>query len=89
MESNNSKFCLKMINKKSLLVAIKKIKKKKSSGSDGLSQEQLVMGAQTLADPLVTIINESVKTGQFPTKWKEAQITTVLKKVSSENVSNC
>ena len=45
------------------LTALKKIKKKKSSGGDGLSQEQMVMGAKSLVTPLTNIINQSIKSG--------------------------
>ena len=45
------------------LTALKKIKKKKSSGGDGLSQEQMVIGAKSLVTPLTNIINQSIKSG--------------------------
>ena len=48
------------------------MKKKKSCGSDGLSQEHLAMGAQILAEPLVNIFNQSIGKGEFPKDWKEA-----------------
>ena len=39
---------------------MKKLKKKKSAGSDGLGQDQLILGSKTLAAPLGKIINESM-----------------------------
>ncbi len=55
-------------------------KKQKSSGSDGLTQEQLVLGAKALAAPLTRLINSSITSGVFPEAWKEAIITPILKK---------
>ena len=60
MANNKSIFILKTVNKTTLLTAFKKIKKKKSSGSDGLTQEQLAFGMEELADPLQKIFNESI-----------------------------
>ena len=45
------------------LTALKKIKKKKSSGGDGLSQEQMVSGAKSFVTPLTNKINQSIKSG--------------------------
>ena len=66
--------------------AFKKRKKKKSAGNDGLSQEQLVFGASSLAPPSTEIINLSIKSGEFPTNWKEAMVSPVLKKGNRELV---
>jgi hypothetical protein len=49
---------------------LKKIKKKKSSGHDGLRQEHLVLGSNVLVNPLTTIINESISKGEFSKVWK-------------------
>ena len=38
------------------------------------------MGSDVLVNPLTSIINCSIVKGQFPTKWKEATVTPVLKK---------
>ena len=47
---------------------------------DGLSQENLLNGAKCLISPLTKIINQSIKEGQFPSEWREALVTPVLKK---------
>ena len=64
------------------------MKRKRSSGVDGLNQEQLILGSNELASPLSLIINESIKSGIFPSIWKEALVTPVLKKVNPESLSN-
>ena len=48
---------------KQLKKVIKQLKKKKSKGVDGLSQEQLIIGSSTLISPLVTIINQPITSG--------------------------
>ena len=39
--------------------------KKKSAGSDGLSQEHLAMGAEALTVPLTQIFNQSIEQGIY------------------------
>ena len=82
MKNNKNTFELKTINKKSLKTVIKQLKSKTSSGKDGLSQKQLKAGVTSLVGPLQNIINASIKTGIFPSAWKEAVVTPVLKKVT-------
>ena len=66
---------------------MKKLKKKKSSGMDGLRQEHLILGSKNLIAPLTTIINQSIEDGEFPQSWKEAVVTPVLKKGSPSLLS--
>ncbi len=56
------------------------LQKKKSAGIDGISQEQLVLGAKVLVVPLTRIINSSISSGEFPSMWKGALVTPILKK---------
>ena len=86
-KNEKAKFTIKIVSINKLKKFIKKMKSKKSSGVDGLTQEQLIMGANELAPALATIINESIKTGVFPENWKEAQITPVLKKGDTQLLS--
>ena len=83
MKGKNLSFQIKQITNESMNKAIKKIKPKKSSGSDGLSQEQLVMGAEALIAPLLTIFNKSIDDEKFPDAWKKAIVSPVLKKGDS------
>ncbi len=53
---------------------------KKSAGVNGISQENLVLGAKALVVPLTIIINNSITNGEFPEMWKEALVTPILKK---------
>jgi hypothetical protein len=56
------------------------LKKKKSAGIDGISQEQLFLGAKVLVVPLTRIINNSISSGEFPLIWKKALAKPILKK---------
>ena len=80
MKKKNLVFSLKTVTEKKVLKAINSLKKKKSSGIDGLSQEHLVLGAKAFVIPLTRIINTSIVNGEFPDAWKEALITPILKK---------
>ena len=65
MSTKSCKFNLKKLSKEKIMDGFKNIKKKKSSGSDGLTQEQLSEGVNELADPLRHIFNESIKSGKL------------------------
>ena len=81
-------FNLKQVSSETLSIAFKKIKKKKSSGSDSLTQEQLAYGENVLITPLLAIFNTSLASGKFPTNWKTAIITPVLKKGNKNEYDN-
>ena len=67
---------------------MKNMKKKKSSGYDGLSQENLLVGTKSLIKPLTNIINQSINQGQFLSEWREALVTPVLKKGDPKQLNN-
>ena len=80
LAENKLKFELKTVTKMQVGKAIKSLKIKKSSGADGLSQEQLILGGDTLIDSLTDIIDTSITNGEFPQDWKMALVIPVLKK---------
>jgi N-acetyl-beta-hexosaminidase len=57
MKGNKATFKLKKVNVNTIQKALKKMNKKKSSGWDGLSQENLILGASNLAAPLMNIVH--------------------------------
>jgi hypothetical protein len=71
----NIKFSLKTVTEKPVYKAICSLTTEKSTGIDGISQEQLVLGAKVLVTPLTRIINSSISSGEFPSMWKEALVT--------------
>ena len=60
-----SDFELKPVSQKTVEKALSRMKKKKSAGVDGASQEQLIQGAATLAHPLTVIFNKSMEEGNI------------------------
>ncbi len=71
---------LDMVSEKTVYKAMCSLKKKKSTGVDGISQDKLVLGTKVLVVPLTRIINNSITNGEFPEMWKEALVTPILKK---------
>ena len=64
--------------KKKMTQHLKKLNKKKSSGLDGLSQENLILGSSNLLGPLTTIVNQSIVEVKFPTERKKLVTTDQL-----------
>ena len=88
MKDNKTKLEFNTITQKQLTKHLKKLNKKKSSGLDGLSQENLLLGATNLVAPLTLIVNQSIVEGEFPKEWKEAVVTPILKKGNPQLLSN-
>ena len=84
----NLKFALKPVTVKVVRKIMKQMKKKKSKGNDGITQECLLLGGEALADPLTEIINKSIETSTFPTQWKEAVVVPILKKGDTKDPKN-
>ena len=80
MEIENLKFKLKTVTEKKGKKAMLILKKKKSVGKDGISQEQMVLGKDILALPLTRIINNSMSMGVVPEALKKAIVMPILKK---------
>ena len=88
LKNNDLSLEFKTVTQKQLSVHLKKLNKKKSSGLDGLSQENLILGAENLIAPMTAIVNSSILEGVFPPQWKEAAVTPVLKKGSPQVLGN-
>ena len=88
VKDKNLKFSLKTVTVKAVEKIMKQMKKKKSKGKDGISQECLLLGQEALVAPLTAIINHSISTGIFPTQWKEAVVVPILKKGDAKDPKN-
>lgn len=75
-------------NEATVLKALKQLDPGKGSGPDGLPPLFLKRCAEALTYPLTFIFNTSLKSGVFPSRWKEARIVPVHKKGELENVRN-
>lgn len=82
------RFTLKTVTEKKVKKAMDDMKKKKSAGLDGISQECLLMGSDIIAVPLTRIINTSIQSGIFPEEWKTAVVTPILKKGDQNDKTN-
>ena len=60
--------------------AIAQLKKKKSPGPDGITNEMLKYLGNTALQKLLDIFNHSWKSGEVPQCWREATMIPVLKK---------
>lgn len=64
--------------------AAAKLKCGKSPGSDGIPAEVVALAALTATDTIRCIMNNQLRTGIFPTIWKEAALTLIPKDGNSE-----
>ena len=81
-------FTLKTVTERRVVEVMGEMKKKKSSGIDGIGQDLLLMGADVIAVPLTRVINSSIAKGTFPTEWKKAMVTPLLKKGDPKEKTN-
>ena len=88
MEGKNLNFTLKTVTERTVRKVMDKMKKKKSKGIDGVTQELLLLGKDTLVIPLTRLINSSISTGRFPDVWREATVVPILKKGAATEKSN-
>ena len=56
-----------------------KVKPFKSPGPDGIPNRVLRQYAYELAEPVALIFNQSLLCGEFPTPWKDADLTPIPK----------
>ena len=67
---------------------ITNLKPKNSSGHDNMSLILLKASINSIAKPITCIINQSLKTGRFPSKLKVANIIPIFKKDDEHDFNN-
>ena len=67
---------------------IKNLDPKKSHGHDMLSIRMLKLCGESIYKPLNLIFKSCLKTGQFPSEWKKANVVPVFKKGDKQLVKN-
>ncbi len=67
---------------------LKSLDTSKACGPDGISPKLLKNTANTLALPLTTLFNLSLRTGVFPSKWKQANVSPIHKKNDKQDDNN-
>ncbi|EDO31438.1 predicted protein [Nematostella vectensis] len=58
----------------------------KATGLDGIRARLLRAAAPAIAPSLTKIINQSIKTGRFPARWKEAKVCLIKSSIKLETV---
>ena len=80
LDGKDLHFALRPVSVQHVKKIIQKMKPSMSAGYIDLPQKLMKNAAEILCVPLQTIINQSIGEGKFPTKWKVAVITPILKK---------
>ena len=66
---------------KLMMISLKKIthelKSSRSSGHDGLNSELVKLISNDISNAITIIVNQSIKSGIFPTKLKIAKVTLI------------
>ena len=73
---------------KSVLEAPKSLSTEKAVGLDNISAMLLTVAAPIIAEPLCRIFNKSLKTGIFPSEFKNAKVFPVHKKDGKTDPNN-
>lgn len=76
------------ISRNDVLKTLKKLKRNKSPGPDGLHPRVILEVADVLVEPLWIIFTNSMKMRQVPWEWKTANITAIFKKGDKSDPSN-
>lgn len=79
-EEYNKDFTIGELNK-----AIRQLKKRKSPGPDGVTNEMIQHLGTKGKERFLEIMNQSWNEGVFPEEWKEAEIIPILKKGKPKN----
>ena len=79
---------LHTVSEDTVVMKIKALKNKKSSGFDEITSELIKKGEKYLKGPLTAIINRSIESGEFPQGWKLSRICPVHKKGDKSDKNN-
>ena len=84
----NSQRLTKTIKKQTVLTYLKKLKKGKAAGPDGIKNEFLTMAKDSLAPVLTKLFNLCLKTGLTPATWGEGLMHILFKKGDRSDLSD-
>ncbi|KAH0820667.1 hypothetical protein GEV33_002124 [Tenebrio molitor] len=76
------------ITREELEQQLRKLKRKKAPGRDGIQNESWIYGTEREVDRLLEIMNGVWKGEGFPQKWKEGIICPIYKKGEKDTASN-
>ena len=73
-------FCIPEMTEQSVKKTLAALQINKSTGSDNISACLLKAAAPVIAAPIRAIMNNSIRTGRFPSSWKLAKVSPLHKK---------
>ena len=82
------KFTIPPMTTKHVLGILKDIQANKSTGIDNIGAKILKIAAPALAPSITKIINLSLSSGIFPSRWKIAKVTPIFKDGERDDVKN-
>ena len=83
----DEEFVPPILSELDICLALKKLNPRKASGPDGLPNWLLKEFAEVLAEPVCTILNRTFREQKFPSAWKLANITPLIKAKPVTDVS--
>ena len=81
-------FYLSNVIENDICQIIRKLKAKKSSGTDGISNILIKYCMNELLTPLTRIFNASINQAKYPNSWKIAKVIALYKKKKKDNPAN-
>ena len=88
MIPQKNSFCFRLVSYHEVKDAMDKIEARKAAGHDGIQPRMLKLMAEELAPSLTTIINSSIKQGEWITAWKRGEWIPVFKNDDRREVRN-
>ena len=86
--SNFSQYYVILFSAEKVLLYLKKVKPEKSQGNDKIHPFIIQKCANSLANPLSLIFQQSMDHGDLPKAWLEANVTPIFKKGSRSDHAN-
>ena len=81
-------FTIPEVSKESVEKFLKHIDVSKATGCDNIGPRLLKIAAPYIAESVTYICNQSIKTSQFPEKWKKAKVTPLHKGGPKDDLNN-
>jgi hypothetical protein len=86
--SVNQLTCFREITEPEILGLLQGLVASKASGIDGISSKILKIAAPAITPSIVSIFNQSIATGIFPSDWKVARVAPIHKTGAKHDMEN-
>lgn len=88
IDAESTVFEIPLITEEETIETINKIRTNTATGPDGISARVLKAAAPVLASPLQKLLNLSINSAVFPSRWKVARVTPIHKDGSRDEKKN-